>query len=111
MWNKAFWIDAGSRAARTFAQVAIPALPISIFSPIDVWKECLGLAIAATIASLLTSISTWRIGAPGMVAIVPPSTPATAVEATPTPASTTPPATVDTRAPAHHREVKEWPTS
>jgi hypothetical protein len=46
-----------------------------------------------------------------MVAIVPPSTPATAVEATPTPANTTPPAAIDTRAPAHHREVKEWPTS
>nr|DAU09010.1 MAG TPA: holin [Caudoviricetes sp.] len=110
MWNKAFWVDAGSRAARTFAQVAIPALPISIFSPIDVWKECLGLAVAATIASLLTSISTWRIGAPGMVAIVPPGMPSTAVEATPTSVSAAPAATADTRTPAH-REVKEWPTN
>lgn len=106
MWTRIFWIDAADRAARTFAQALLATITIgdAVYS-VD-WQAGLGIAVTAAIASILTSIATSKVGASGTPAVVIP-----AVEATPTPVSAAPAATADTHAPAHHREVKEWPTS
>ena len=106
MWTRIFWIDAADRAARTFAQALLATITIgdAVYS-VD-WQAGLGIAVTAAIASILTSIATSKVGASGTPAVVIP-----AVEATPTPVSAATAATADAHAPAHHREVKEWPTS
>lgn len=99
MWTRIFWIDAADRAARTFAQALLATITIgdAVYS-VD-WQAGLGIAVTAAIASVLTSIATSKVGASGTPAVVIPA------------ADTTPVATADAHAPAHHREVKEWPTN
>ena len=106
MWTRIFWIDAADRAARTFAQALLATITIgdAVYS-VD-WQAGLGIAVTAAIASILTSIATSKVGAAGTPAVVIP-----AAEATPTPVNAAPAATADTHTPAHHREVKEWPTN
>ena len=98
MWTRIFWIDAADRAARTFAQALLATITIgdAVYS-VD-WHAGLGIAVTATIASVLTSIATSKVGASGTPAVVIPAVDATLA------------ATADTHTPAH-REVKEWPTS
>lgn len=63
MWDAEFWKDAAGRAIRTAAQVLLSVFVVGETSLLDVdYLGVLGLAGAAAVASLLTSIA-----APGPV--------------------------------------------
>ena len=60
--EKLFWVAAGERAVKTFAQslVALFAAGVTILN-ID-WQQGLAIAATAAVVSLLTSIASVRLG-------------------------------------------------
>ena len=60
--EKLFWIAAGERAVKTFAQalVAVFAAGVTILD-VD-WQQTLAIAATAAVVSLLTSIASVRLG-------------------------------------------------
>lgn len=55
-WQR--WLKAaGIRALRTFAQALIPLIPVGISITEISWVEVIGVAAAAAVLSLVTSIS------------------------------------------------------
>lgn len=60
--EKLFWIAAGERAVKTFAQslVALFAAGVTILN-ID-WQQGLAVAATAAVVSLLTSVASVRLG-------------------------------------------------
>ena len=60
--EKLFWIAAGERAVKTFAQalVAVFAAGVTILD-VD-WQQTLAIAATAAVVSLLTSIASVRVG-------------------------------------------------
>lgn len=57
-YNKEFWLKAGNRAFRTFAQTAVAMIPVAV-SVVEVnWLAVFGTAILSAIVSVLTSIAT-----------------------------------------------------
>lgn len=76
MTTKAFWIDAIERAVKTFAQVLLSVLFIDqVIWAID-WRQGLGLAATATVASLLSSIASEPVSSRGTASIAPTAHPA-----------------------------------
>lgn len=65
LFTPLFWMDAGERALKTFAQALLGTLAIG--TPIfDLeWKGALGIAATAMLASLLTSVASIGAGIPG----------------------------------------------
>lgn len=73
--TKAFWLDAGDRAARSFAQALL--VTAGLGEPgADVlhlgWSAALGTAGAVALASLLSSVATYRTGTQGTIGYFPP---------------------------------------
>lgn len=60
--EKLFWVAAGERAVKTFAQalVAVFAAGVTILD-VD-WQQTLAIAATAAVVSLLTSIASVRLG-------------------------------------------------
>lgn len=60
--EKLFWIAAGERAVKTFAQslVALFAAGVTILN-ID-WQQALAVAATAAVVSVLTSVASVRLG-------------------------------------------------
>ena len=55
---KRFWIAAGIRALRTFAQALIATVPVDIAINEIGWVEALSIAATAAVLSILTSLAT-----------------------------------------------------
>lgn len=71
MWTKIFWMDALDRAIRTFAQALLATVTVGdAIYHVD-WQAGLGIAATAAVASVLTSISTSKVGDAETAAIVP----------------------------------------
>ena len=65
MRSKAFWIDAGERAVRTFAQALVAMLVVGfVFTDAAAWGEALLSAAVAALVSLLTSVAASGVGDP-----------------------------------------------
>ena len=63
MRSKAFWIDAGERAVRTFAQALVAVLVAGfVFTDAAAWGEALLSAAIAALVSLLTSVAASGVG-------------------------------------------------
>lgn len=60
--EKLFWVAAGERAVKTFAQalVAVFAAGVTILD-VD-WQQTVAIAATAAVVSLLTSIASVRVG-------------------------------------------------
>ncbi len=64
--SRAFWIAAGERAVKTFAQTLAALLAASGAGVLDVdWSGALSIALTATAASLLSSIASGAVGPAG----------------------------------------------
>ena len=59
--NKNYWVRwwkaAGIRAVKTFAQVAVSMIPLSMTITAVDWKAVIGTAALSAVASLLTSLA------------------------------------------------------
>lgn len=63
MFTKAFWLDAGERAIKTFAQAFLSVLAVSGVTVLNLnWTEALAIAGTATLGSVLTSIVSAKAG-------------------------------------------------
>ena len=63
MRSKAFWIDAGERAVRTFAQALVAVLVAGfVFTDAAAWGEALLASAVAALVSLLTSVAASGVG-------------------------------------------------
>ena len=63
MRSKAFWIDAGERAVRTFAQALVAVLVAGfVFTDAAAWGEALLASAVAALISLLTSVAASGVG-------------------------------------------------
>lgn len=63
MRSKAFWIDAGERAIRTFAQALIGAITAGlVVTDAAQWKAAGIAAAVAALVSLLTSVAASGVG-------------------------------------------------
>ena len=63
MRSKAFWIDAGERAVRTFAQALIGAITAGlVVTDAAQWKAAGIAAAVAALVSLLTSVAASGVG-------------------------------------------------
>lgn len=66
MLTKAFWLAAGERAVRTFAQALVAVIGVSAVSIAAIpWPEAFGVAATAAVLSLLTSIAASATATPG----------------------------------------------
>ena len=72
MRTKTFWIDAGERAVRTFAQALAAVLVVGfVFTDAAAWREALLASAVAALISLLTSVAASGVGDPDSPAILP----------------------------------------
>lgn len=72
MFSAQFWKDLAERAVKTFAQALVAVLAVSIGSPvwhID-WLAALGIALTATLLSVLTSLASTATGDPDSASAV-----------------------------------------
>lgn len=70
MRSKQFWIDLLERAARTFAQVLVAAIPVGMILWEIPWTDALGVAATAAVISALTSIGASSKGDPTSASLV-----------------------------------------
>lgn len=72
MRSKAFWVDAGERAVRTFAQALIAAIAAGlVITDAAAWGFALLTAVVAALVSLLTSVAGSAVGDPDSPSILP----------------------------------------
>ena len=72
MRSKAFWIDAGERAVRTFAQALIGAITAGlVVTDAAQWKAAGIAAAVAALISLLTSVAASGVGDPVSPSLLP----------------------------------------
>lgn len=70
MWTKTFWVDAAERAIKTAAQVAVAFFIVGETSVVSVnWQGIAGVAAAAAVASVLTSIASEPFGKKGTASL------------------------------------------
>lgn len=70
MRQKEFWIDVTERAIKTFAQALVAVLVVGVpLWEID-WLNALGIALTATILSVLSSVASGQVGTDGTAAAV-----------------------------------------
>lgn len=67
MFTAAFWRAAGERAIKTIAQTAIAVIGVdALISVVDIdWQYIAGVSATAGILSVLTSVASNGVGAPG----------------------------------------------
>lgn len=76
MRTKQFWLDAGERAVKTFAQAAVALLTASATGLLGVdWLQLFSVAGFAALVSLLTSIGSDQVGDSGTASLVPRGSP------------------------------------
>lgn len=84
--NRQFWIDTAERALKTAAQTAAALIGTSAVHIIDLdWAQIGGVVATAVVLSVLTSLASDKVGAPGASAV------AGALEAKATPVPPPPP--------------------
>jgi hypothetical protein len=73
MWTKTFWLDAGERAARAFAQALLSLWVVGGgFNILTVsWGPALGVSLGATVLSLLMSVVSSGVGDKGTASLIP----------------------------------------
>ncbi len=72
MRTTAFWIDAGERAVRTFAQALVAVLVAGfVFTDAAAWGEALLASAVAALISLLTSVAASGVGEPASPSLLP----------------------------------------
>lgn len=62
-----FWKDAAERAVKTFAQSLVASVGVGAVAPVWQlgWAEALGIALTATLLSVLTSVASIGAAQPG----------------------------------------------
>ena len=71
MFHKAFWRDAGERAAATFAEVLVPILAADGANLLSLdWPTTLGLAATGAALSVAKSVAAARVGDRGTASLV-----------------------------------------
>lgn len=66
MFTAPFWKAAFERAVKTFAQTLAALVGANAVNVIDVeWAALLGISATAAIVSVLTSLASNKVGAPG----------------------------------------------
>ena len=76
MRTTAFWVDAGERAVRTFAQALVAVLVAGfVFTDAAAWGEALLSAAVAALVSLLTSVAASGMGDPESPSLLPEAAP------------------------------------
>ena len=61
--NKKFWVDAGERAVKTFAQAAVAILLASSAGLLGVdWLQLISVAGLSAVISIGTSVASGRVG-------------------------------------------------
>jgi hypothetical protein len=66
MWSSAYWQDVAERCAKTAAQSLIALWGAGALNLLSVdWISALGVAAGAAVLSVLTSIVSLPVGAPG----------------------------------------------
>ena len=69
--TRAFWLDAGERAAKSFAQTLLALLAGDGVNLLRVdWPTALGLAGTAALLSILTSVASVRVPPAGSASLV-----------------------------------------
>ena len=64
IFDKRFWIAAGERAVKTFAQTLIALIGTGAVGIMDLdWAQMLSVSATATLLSILTSIASSNFGA------------------------------------------------
>ena len=72
MFTWIFWKDTLERAVKTFAQTLVATIAVGIpLWDID-WASTVGIALTATVLSVLTSIAGISLGEPGTPSLVKP---------------------------------------
>ena len=70
MRSKQFWLDLFERAAKTFAQTLLAWIVVDQAVWEMDWKQGLGLAATATVASILTSFASLKVATPETASVV-----------------------------------------
>jgi hypothetical protein len=66
MWSSTYWQDVAERCAKTAAQSLLAVWGVGVLNLLQVdWTSALGVAGGAAVLSVLTSIVSLPVGAPG----------------------------------------------
>lgn len=71
MWNRSFWRDALERAIKTAAQSALLTIGAEQVNAFNAdYKVVLGMALGGAIVSVLTSLTSVKVGNEGTASLV-----------------------------------------
>lgn len=71
MRTKQFWLDAGERAVKTFAQAAVALLTAGVTGLLGIdWLQLFSIAGLAALVSILTSMGSDHVGESGTASLV-----------------------------------------
>lgn len=70
MFTAPFWVDAGERALRTFAQALVSVFVAGVTILSVPWADALAVAATAALVSVLTSVASVDLGQRGTASAV-----------------------------------------
>lgn len=71
MWSRQFWMDAAERAVKTAAQAGLAFFIVGETNLVSLdWPAILGVAAAAAVASVLTSLVSEPFGVKGSASLL-----------------------------------------